>query len=105
METAKTICKIRAIYTPLQDRICKYGDTFKKVAHNEANGMYCYKRTPNSRGKPVYYEVFKARKAKDETGNTYDRYPSSSDFGFGVALCICGDCEHITEKIDYINDL
>lgn len=40
METAKTICKIRAIYTPLQDRFCKYGDTFKKVAHNEANGMY-----------------------------------------------------------------
>lgn len=102
METAKTISQIRVTYPPLQDEFCKYGDKFEKIAHNEANGMYCYKRTPiNRKGEPVYYEVFKAPKAKDENGNTYDRYPSSCDFGFGVAVCIRGDCEHTTDKIAF----
>ena len=71
METAKTISKIRVTYPPLQDEFCKYGDKFEKIAHNEANGMYCYKRTPiNRKGEPVYYEVFKAPKAKDENTHT-----------------------------------
>ena len=90
METAKTISKIRVTYPPLQDEFCKYGDKFEKIAHNEANGMYCYKRTPiNRKGEPVYYEVFKAPKAKDENGNTYG------------SICIRGDCEHTTDKIAF----
>ena len=30
---------------PLRDEFTKFGDKFVKIAHNEANGMYCYKRT------------------------------------------------------------
>lgn len=101
MENTETLYQIRLIYPPIQDTFCKYGDKFEKIAHNEANGMYCYKRTPLKGNGPVYYEVFKALKAKDENGNTYDRYPSSSGFGFGVALCIRGDSEHTTDKIAF----
>ena len=59
-------------YPPLRDEFTKFGDKFEKIAHNEANGMYCYKRT-TSEGL-TYYEVFKAPKAKDEDGNAYERY-------------------------------
>jgi len=58
-------------YPPLRDEFTKFGDKFEKIAHNEANGMYCYKRT-TSEGL-TYYEVFKAPKAKDEDGNAYER--------------------------------
>ena len=47
---------------PLRDEFTKYGDKFVKIAHNEANGMYCYRRT-TSEGL-TYYEVFKAPKAR-----------------------------------------
>ena len=49
----------------------------------------------------TYYEVFKAPEAKDRDGNKYERYPSSSDFGFGVALCIRGDEKHTADKIAF----
>lgn len=101
MENTKTFSQKRLIYAPMQDTFCKYGDKFEKIAHNEANGMYCYKRTPLDRNKPIYYEVFKALKARDRNGNTYDRYPNSSKFGFGVALCIRGDSGHTTDKIAF----
>ena len=81
--------KKQLLYPPLRDEFTKFGDKFEKIAHNEANGMYCYKRT--TPGGLTYYEVFKAPTAKDENGNTYERYPSSSGFGFGMALCIRGD--------------
>ena len=32
-------------YPPLRNEFTKFGDKFVKIAHNEANGMYCYKRT------------------------------------------------------------
>lgn len=81
--------KKRILYQLLADEFTKFGDKFEKIAHNEVNGMYCYKRTTSDG--LTYYEVFKAPTAKDENGNTYERYPSSSGFGFGMALCIRGD--------------
>lgn len=101
MENTKTSKLKKLNYPPLQDTFCKYGDRFEKVAHNEANGMYCYKRTPEDGAGLVYYEVFKAPKAKDENGNEYDRYPKTSEFGFSTALCIRGDGKHTDEKIAF----
>lgn len=80
--------KKQLLYPPLRDEFTKFGDKFEKIAHNEANGMYCYKRT--TPGGLTYYEVFRAPKAKDEDGNIYHHYPSSAQFGFGTALCIRG---------------
>ena len=80
--------KKQTFYPPLRDEFTKFGDKFVKIAHNEANGMYCY-------------EVFKAPEAKDRDGNKYERYPSSSDFGFGVALCIRGDDKRTADKIAF----
>lgn len=57
------------LYQLLTDEFTKFGDKFEKIAHNEANGMYCYKRT--TPGGLTYYEVFRAPKAKDEDGNIY----------------------------------
>ena len=74
---------------PLRDEFTKYGDRFVKIAHNPANGMYCYRRTISDGS--TYYEVFKAPKAKDGRGGTYEYYPTSAQFGFGTALCIRGD--------------
>ena len=84
-------------YPPLRDEFTKFGDKFEKVAHNEANGMYCYKRTTSDG--LTYYEVFKAPKTKDENGNIYERYPKSSDFG--SALCIRGNEKHVDNKIAF----
>lgn len=61
--------KKQLLYPPLRDEFTKFGDKFEKIAHNEANGMYCYKRT--TPGGLTYYEVFRAPKAKDEDGNIY----------------------------------
>ena len=55
--------KKQMFYPPLRDEFTKYGDRFEKIAHNEANGMYCYKRT-TSEGL-TYYEVFKAIRAME----------------------------------------
>ena len=71
----------------------------KKIAHNKANGMYCYKRT--TPGGLTYYEVFRAPKAKDEDGNIYHHYPSSAQFGFGTALCIRGGEKRTADKIAF----
>lgn len=81
--------KRKLFYPPLRDEFTKYGDRFVKIAHNPANGMYCYRRTISDGS--TYYEVFKAPKAKDEHGKVYERYPNSAQFGFGTALCIRGD--------------
>ena len=86
-------------YPPLRDEFTKFGDKFVKIAHNEANGMYCYKRTTSDA--LTYYEVFKAPKAKDQDGNKYERYPKSSEFGFGTALCIRGDDKRTADKIAF----
>ena len=91
--------KKQTFYPPLRDEFTKFGDKFVKIAHNEANGMYCYKRTTSDA--LTYYEVFKAPEAKDRDGNKYERYPTSSDFGFGVALCIRGDEKHTADKIAF----
>lgn len=53
--------KKQLLYPPLRDEFTKFGDKFEKIAHNEANGMYCYKRT--TPGGLTYYEVFRAPKA------------------------------------------
>lgn len=92
--------KKQIFYPPLRDEFTKFGDKFVKIAHNEANGMYCYKRTTSDA--LTYYEVFKAPKAKDQDGNKYERYPSSSDFGFGTALCIRGDDKRTADKIAFL---
>ena len=95
----KTDNKQSKFCPPLQDEFTKYGDKFEKIAHNEANGMYCYKRT-TSEGL-TYYEVFKAPTAKDENGGIYENYPTSSQFGFGVALCIRGNEKCAADKIAF----
>lgn len=91
--------KKQMFYPPLRDEFTKFGDKFVKIAHNEANGMYCYKRTTSDA--LTYYEVFKAPKAKDQDGNKYERYPKSSEFGFGTALCIRGDDKRTADKIAF----
>lgn len=91
--------KKRILYQLLDDEFTKFGDKFVKIAHNEANGMYCYKRT-TSEGL-TYYEVFKAPKETRGTGEPYERYPSSSEFGFGSALCIRGGEKHTADKIAF----
>lgn len=98
--TENTIAKRAIINPPIRDEFTLYGDKFEKVAYNDANGMYCYKRTPLDGVGPVYYEVFKARKAKGENGNEYDRYPWTTEFG-SSALCIRGDGKHTDEKIAF----
>lgn len=91
--------KKRMFYPPLRDEFTKFGDRFTKIAHNEVNGMYCYKRTTSDG--LAYYEVFKAAKTKDENGNDYERYPKSSEFGFGAALCLRGDETRTADKIAF----
>lgn len=95
----KTYMEKRILCPPLRDKFTKFGDKLEKIAHNEANGMCCYKRT-SIEGR-TYYEVFKAVQAKDEVGNVYERYPSSSGFGFGTALCLRGDERHTADKIAF----
>lgn len=94
----KTDIKQSKFCPPLRDEFTKYGDKFVKITHNEANGMYCYKRT-TSEGM-TYYEVFRAPKAKDGEGNIYPYYPCTSQFGFGTALCIRCD-ESAADKIAF----
>ncbi len=91
--------KKQLLCPPLRNEFTKFGDKFVKIAHNEANGMYCYKRT-TSEGL-TYYEVFKAPKETRGTGEPYERYPSSSEFGFGSALCIRGGEKHTADKIAF----
>ena len=91
--------KKQLFYQPLADEFTKFGDKFEKIAHNEANGMYCYKRTTSDG--LTYYEVFRAPKAKDGDGNAYERYPSTALFGFGSALCLRGDERHTADKIAF----
>lgn len=83
----------------MTDEFTTFGDKFEKIAHNEANGMYYCKRTTSDG--LTYYEVFRAPKETRGAGDTYERYPSSSDFGFGTALCIRGDERHAADKIAF----
>lgn len=91
--------KKRVLYNPLTDEFTKYEDKFVKIAHNEANGMYCYKRT-TSEGL-TYYEVFKAPKRICKDGNKHECYPQTEEFGFGTALCIRGDDKRTADKIAF----
>ena len=93
--------KNEILCAPIRDTFWKYGDKFEKIAFNEANGMYCYKRTSMDSGAITCYEVFKAPKEKRGDGEPYDRYPSSSDFGFGSALCIRADGRYTADKIAF----
>lgn len=95
----KTDSKKGKFCPPIKDEFIKYGDKFEKIAHNEANGMYCYRRTISDGS--TYYEVFKAPKAKDGRGGTYEYYPTSAQFGFGSALCIRGDEKCTQDKIAF----
>ena len=87
------------LYDQLANKFTEFLNKFEKIAHNEVNGTYCYKRTTSDG--LTYYEAFKAPEAKDEDGNAYERYPSSSDFGFSTALCIRGDERHAADKIAF----
>lgn len=57
-------------------------------------------QTHNAR-RVTYYEVFKAPKETRCTGEPYDRYPSTEQFGFGTALCIRGGEKHTADKIAF----
>lgn len=74
--------KKRVLYNQLANEFTEFLNKFEKIGHNEANGMYCYKRTTSE--ELTYYEVFKAPKAKGEDGSTYDRYQRSSDAYYGT---------------------
>ena len=69
--------KKQLLYPPLRDEFTKFGDKFEKIAHNEANGMYCYKRT--TPGGLTYYEVFRAPKTRTEIFITTIRVLRNSD--------------------------
>ncbi|MEG0890015.1 MAG: hypothetical protein RSH25_16255 [Bacteroides sp.] len=88
--------RIKSIMRPsLKDKFKKYGDTFELVAQNKSNRMYCYRRTTPEG--IVYFEVFRSNLEKEENGETYESYPSSSQFG-ASAWCI-RDGEHAQKKI------
>lgn len=95
----KTDNKQSKFCPPLAERFVKYGDKFEKMACNVANGMYCYRRT-TLQGQ-TYYEVFKAPCARAGNSEIYAYYPTSSQFGFGSALCIRGGGEHVADKIAF----
>lgn len=80
---------------PLKDKFKKYGDIFELVSKKESNRMYCYQRTTPEG--IVYFEVFRSTLVKDEKGEVYESYPSSSQFGVS-AWCI-RDSEHAQKKI------
>lgn len=80
---------------PLKERFKKYGDTFELVSQNKSNRIYCYRRTTPEG--IVYFEVFRSNWDKDEKGEIYESYPSSSQFG-ETAWCI-RDSMHAKEKI------
>lgn len=80
---------------PLKDKFKKYGDSFELISKNESNRMYCYRRTTPEG--IVYFEVFRSTLVKDEKGEVYESYSSSSQFG-ASAWCIC-DSEHAQKKI------
>lgn len=91
--------KNQILCLPLRDKFTKFGDKFEKIAHNEVNGMYCYRRT--TPGGLTYYEVFRAPKETRGPGEPYDRYPGTEQFGFGTALCIRGDEKCTADKIAF----
>lgn len=72
-------------FTEIQKSFTKYGDTFTQIAHNPILNTYLYERT-NSEGKNNSYEVIKPKKRINPDGNIIEIYPSSSDWGYGVAL-------------------
>lgn len=87
--------KVNIKYPPLVAKFKKYGDTFEVVSKDEAKRMYCYRRTTPEG--IVYFEVFKSNLCKDENGEVYEAYPSSSQFGVS-AWCI-RDGEYAQAKI------
>lgn len=91
--------KKRIFYPPLRDEFTKFGDKFEKIAHNEANGMYCYKRTTS--GGLTYYEVFKAPYQYPYSLNLFTTCFIALRFGFGTALCIRGDEKCTADKIAF----
>ena len=91
--------KKQTFYPPLRDEFTKFGDKFVKIAHNEANGMYCYKRTTSDA--LTYYEVFKAPKRVCKDGGKHECYPQTAEFGFGTALCIRGSEKYTADKIAF----
>lgn len=88
----KTASGKRILRIELTDNFLKFGDKFEKIDHNPMTGMYCYKRTTSEN--LIYYEVFKA-----PIQEGIPRYPKSSEFGFGRALCIRGDEKQTQDKI------
>lgn len=91
--------KKRILYNPLTDEFIMFGDKFEKIAHNKANGMYCYKRTAS--GRLAYYEVFKAPKRVCKDGERHECYPQTAEFGFGTALCIRGNEKRTADKVAF----
>ena len=88
--------RLKNIKRPLlKDKFKKYGDSFELVSKNESNRMYCYRRTTPEG--IVYFEVFRSILEKDDNGNVYESYPSTSQFG-DTAWCI-RDGENAQRKI------
>lgn len=58
----------------------KYGATFTCIDYNPTHNTYLYERSDGG------YEIVKPRKRKNPDGNFVYVYPSSDQFGFGVAL-------------------
>lgn len=78
----------------LTNALSMYGDRFEKTAHNPVTRMYCYKRTTPEGS--IYYGVFRAQNRGGKP-----RYPVSSHFGFGRALCIRGDEKRSLDKVRF----
>lgn len=71
---------------PIADTFTKYGDVFTKERHNPDKNTYLYKRVRFDDGRFSCYEVIIPRKVKVSDTEIIERYPKSSEFGFGVAV-------------------
>lgn len=47
------------LYQLLDDEFTKFGDKFVKIAHNEANGMYCYTSKAKNLSENLVYKNYK----------------------------------------------
>lgn len=90
--------------TPIEEKqeFIFEGWNFKLFKKNPSNNMYIYTREKDGL---LYYEVFKAQKYKNPDGNIIYCYPSTSEFGFGSALCINGaEKDALTKAMFYLNN-
>lgn len=82
------------LYDQLANKFTEFLNKFEKIAHNEVNG-----RTVTS-ARPRRADLLRGVQGSDSQRrerDTYERYPSSSGVGFGMALA-----PGVTKVKDYV---